>query len=189
MLWEKNVSTTMTGSEDCLNDIHLWAAHFYIDGSLAFWKCLGCGKTCCIREKSLELQDFSTSWIEDPLKLVHIGPFPQRRQRKWIQSDGSILTEGDPSSILYEGLEIPYLEMAHSYTLSAMDGSVIDVFQPAVERIRPHDDHYILTRYQVIESELIKFWCHCFEDSMYEMPNVALPTRTVLLSDLRFLVD
>ena len=71
-----------------------------------------------------EYLDDVNGWIETPPRLIARGPHPPIPDgtMRWITPEGSILYEGDPSSIYHVGLEIPDLDEAHSYTLKGAAG-------------------------------------------------------------------
>jgi hypothetical protein len=106
-----------------------------------------------------------------------------------MTAEGSILTEGDPSSIYFVGRAIPGLFKAHTYVLCDENGQIEEVYAPMREQPWPYTDHYWLIRYQVIGAELVRFESHCYEDSTYEVPNAGEPKRKVILSELQPLPD
>jgi hypothetical protein len=107
--------------------------------------------------------------------------------RKWVTNEGTILEEGDPSSIHFVGEEIPELAEAHKYVKYDEEGKIAQVYEPIREQPWQYTDHYWLIRYQVIGTELVQFESHCFEDSTYEVPNAGEPKQEVILSGLRLL--
>ncbi len=138
-----------------------------------------------------EYLDDVNGWIETPPRLIARGPHPPIPDvtMRWITPEGSILYEGDPSSIYHVGLEIPDLDEAHSYILKGAAGEVLTAYEPYRERLGLYSDHYWLTRYQVIGSELVQFVSHCFEESTYDAPSTSTPKRKIILSGLVLLAD
>ncbi len=48
-------------------------------------------------------------------------------------------------------------------------------------------DHFWLTRYQVIDNELVLFRAHCFEESTLETPSAQKPKKKTILSGLKLI--
>ena len=94
--------------------------------------------------------DAQGGWIKSPPVLLSRGPRPASSNRRWATSEGSILMEGDPSSIHFIGEPIPGLAEAHTYVQYGEDGQVEDVYGPLREHPCLYSDHYWLIRYQVI---------------------------------------
>jgi len=93
----------------------------------------------------------------------------------------------EPSSVHYLGLQIPGLAEAHTYLEVDNEGGIQNRYEPQKERIRLNDDHYMLIRFQVIAGNLVRYKSHCFEDSMYEIPNAKEPDKEIVLSGLKLL--
>ena len=102
-------------------------------------------------------------------------------------SEGAILSEGDPSSTDFEGEPIQGLVEAHTYFKRDENGNILETYEPGRERLGEYDDHYLLTRYQVVGAALVRFESYCFEDSTYAIPNTGKPKQITLLSGLRSL--
>ena len=136
-----------------------------------------------------EYLDSINGWIEFPPRLIVRGPNPPvlGSRRQWITKEGTTLHEGEPSSIYHVGLEIPELDDAHTYTLYDANGNVVTTYEPSRWRMGKHSDHYWLTRYQVIDSALVQFISHCFEESTYDSPSTSTPKLKTMLSGLRLL--
>ena len=182
--WIKANQTFDCSKHSCDTDLHRWVAYFLQSGRLAYWKCEACGQEDRESETYPEQFDVYSCWIDDPLKLISISANPPKSSRKWATKEETILVEAEPSSIHYMGMDIPELAAAHTYIEYNQAGQILRIYEPVKERIRPYDDHYILIRFQVVAGELIRFWIHCFEDSMYEIPNASKPKETVVLSEL-----
>ena len=185
--WIKSSQISDTQNHSCENSIHIWGAHFQQSGRLAYWKCESCGR----EEKQIDivpeaLEKFS-GWIEEPLRLIAIGSDPPKSERKWSTGRQTVLVEKEPSTIHYLGLQIPGLTTAHTYFEYSQKGGIHEIYQPEKRLIRLNDDHYIIIRYQVVENKLIRYESHCFEDSMFEIPNTSEPTESVVLSGLKLL--
>jgi len=106
-----------------------------------------------------------------------------------MTTEGSILMEGDPSSIHHVGLVIPELAEAHTYRVCDENGTVEALYEPSRERLGKHIDHYWLTRYQVVGDSLVRFVSHCFEESTYDSPSTGKPKQTTIHSGLRLLSE
>jgi hypothetical protein len=123
-------------------------------------------------------------WVNCPMKLTASGSQPPTSSRNWGTPMGTILFEGDPSSILFEGVEIPDLTEAHTYIERDPNGKVLSEYQPTFEEDSPYGNHYTLTRYQVVGSDLIQFISYCFEESTFDTPFAGKPKQQVILSRL-----
>lgn len=174
-------------SEQCREGDHIWVAAFYVNGGLAHWQCAGCGETNTKRPEPSwpmdRLADFN-GWIKAPPLLVARGPRPPVSTRRWMTADGSVLVEGDPSSIHHVGLEMPGLGEAYAYTLVDVEEEVLASYEPRRKRMGLHSDHYWLTRYRVVGDALMEFVGHCFEESTYDTPFAQEPRRTEVLTGL-----
>ena len=186
-IWEKLVEGYEPDIEQCQRGKHTWIAFFCQSGRLAFWKCEVCEK----RDREIDQKhvryEYFNGWIEFPLRLVARGTSPLASTRKWITAEGLVLSEGDPSSIHFVGLPIPEITDAHSYMLRESSGRIIDEFEPIREHPCQYNDHYWLTRFQVIDDELVRFRAHCFEESTLGTPFTHEPTQKVILSGLKLI--
>lgn len=174
--------------EGCHQELHLWEAKFYQTGHLAYWACEVCGKP----DREIELQerlDWVNGWIDDPPRLVFIGPTPPKNTRMWALEGGEVLKESDPSTIHFIGLRIPELEVAHTYRRIGKNNEILEEYKPIKERLGLYSDHYWLTRYQVVGTELVRHESHCFEESTYDIPNAKQPKKSVVISGLRPLTE
>ncbi|MBN1315759.1 MAG: hypothetical protein JXA42_09835 [Anaerolineales bacterium] len=170
--------------EPCSQDDHLWLAHFYESGKLAYWQCQQCGLTDRVAGQLPERLDGFSGWIEDPPRLEARGARPPSSTRRWTTPAGTILCEGDPSNINFIGLPIPGLEEAHSYVELGERNAVVRSYEPERQHPRPAYDHYWLVRYQVIGDELVRYKSHCYEDRTYETPFAQEADKSVVLSGL-----
>jgi len=185
-VWKKQNDIKLGHDEKCEQRTHLWVAHFYQSGRLAYWACQYCKEVDRESELAERLEWFS-AWIENPPKLIVWGKRPRTNSRKWETADGYILQEEDPSSIYFIGLEIPELEEANTYTKYDRNNAVIEKYEPTSERMGLYSDHYWQTRYGVIGTELVKFESHCFEESTFDMPNAGKPKKTKILRNLKLI--
>ena len=112
---------------------------------------------------------------------------PPVSTRKWVTVEGTILMEGEPSSIHFVGREIPGLAEAHTYVKYDRNEQVEQTYEPSRERPWKYGDHYWLTRYQVIDTNLVWFKSHCYEDSTYDTPTAGKPKQKIILPGLRLL--
>ena len=120
-MWEKLDKRREPDRALCRQGGHTWVASFFTSGHLACWQFEGCGKS----DRETELGPGPTGlprrleqvsgWIESPAILVARGIDPPVSTRRWMTTEGSILIEGDPSSIHFVGLVIPELAEAHTY--------------------------------------------------------------------------
>jgi len=191
-VWERFEAGREPSREHCWpGDDHTWVAFFFESGRLAHWKCDGCGKID--REPEPwdlpERLDHINGWIKSPPRLIARGPTPPVSARRWGTSEGVILIEGDPSSIHFVGEVIPGLAEAHGYVAVDENGNIEAVYEPGRERLGKYSDHCWLTRYQVVGEALVRFESHCFEDSMYDMPNAGEPKQKMILSGLRLVSE
>lgn len=171
----------------CRPGDHTWVAAFFESGRLAYWQCAGCGQTDRQIESLSERLDWIDGWVKSPPLLMARGPHPPASTRRWATPGGSILIEGDPSSIHFIGLEIPGLTEAHSYVRHAPNGETEAVYEPVRDRPWQYVDHYWLTRYQVMGEVLVRFESHCYQESTYETPHAGEPEQKTILSGLRLL--
>lgn len=171
----------------CAKGIHIWVAIFLHSGQLAYWECGSCKINDGEFETYPEPFDGSSGWIEKPLKLISIGTGSPKSDRKWLTKKNTTLVEMEPSSVHYLGLKIPGLAEAHTYLEVDNEGGIQNRYEPQKERIRLNDDHYMLIRFQVIAGNLVRYKSHCFEDSMYEIPNAKEPDKEIVLSGLKLL--
>jgi hypothetical protein len=172
----------------CQTEEHTWVALFFESGCLAYWECEGCGKT----DREIEQLSERLDWFNGPTKsprLVARGPTPPVSVRKWATAEGAILMEGDPSSIHFEGQEIPGLGEAHTYAKYDKNEEIEQVYEPSMEKPWQYVEHYWLTRYQVVDTTLVQFRSHCYEESTFDTPFADEPKREVVLSELRLLSD
>ena len=95
--------------------------------------------------------------------------------------------EMEPGSIHFLGMQIPGLAEAHTYLEIDKNGEIQSTYAPLKEQIRLYDDHYMLIRFQVVKGNLVRYKSHCFEDSMYEIPNAKEPDMEIVLSGLKLL--
>ncbi|MFH2039364.1 MAG: hypothetical protein ABIJ65_08010 [Chloroflexota bacterium] len=171
----------------CAKGIHLWVAIFLQSGHLAYWEC----RSCSIKDREDETYpepfDISSCWIEKPLKLISIGAKPPKSERKWLTKKNTTLVEMEPSSVHFLGMQIPGLADAHTYHEIENKGGIHSKYEPIKEQIRLYDDHYMLIRFQVVKGNLVRYKSHCFEDSMYEIPNAKEPDQEIVLSGLKLL--
>lgn len=186
MVWQRVPGISVRGFEiratPCPEQHH-WIALFLESGQLAYWQCRDCGLLDRDRLRLAEDLDSLNLWIEAPLILSVYGVAPPHSVRRWQTPAGTVLWEGDPSSIHFYGLALPGLETAHTYEERAADGAMLTVYAPRRERRGPN--HYTLTRYQVLEAALVRFEYYCFEESTFDVPNAHLPQQTVLLTGLQ----
>jgi len=171
----------------CAKGIHIWVAIFLHSGRLAYWEC----RSCQIRDRENETYpepfDTFSPWIENPLKLISIGAAPPGSERKWLTKKKTTLVEMEPGSIHFLGMQIPGLAEAHTYLEIDKNGEIQSTYAPLKEQIRLYDDHYMLIRFQVVKGNLVRYKSHCFEDSMYEIPNAKEPDMEIVLSGLKLL--
>jgi hypothetical protein len=186
-VWESSEDGSKPDKEQCKLGNHTWVAFFFGSGRLAYWQCPGCGKT----DRDIDLLprrlDRISGWIRHPPLLVAHGLRPLASTRKWVTTEGLVLTEGDPSSIHFVGLSIPEITEAHTYVLREKSGKIREVFEPIREQPWQYTDHFWLTRFQVINDELMRFRAHCFEESTLETPFTQEPKKKILLSELKLL--
>ena len=168
----------------CSRVDHVWVAYFLMSGRLAYWKCEGCGLSDREAEPLPEPLDPPGGWVKSPPKLTARGRCPPASARRWAAAGGSILSEGDPSSTHFFGEPIPGLVTAHTYVERDQNGEVLEIYAPSRERTSRYGDHYTLTRFQVVDSALVRFESHCFEESTFDIPNAAKPRQTTVLSGL-----
>ena len=194
-VWEKLDKGHEPSREQCQQGDHTWVASFFRSGHLAYWQCEGCGKSDREIELGLgptglprRLAQFN-GWIEFPAILVARGLVPPVSTRRWMTAEGSILMEGDPSSIHHVGLVIPELAEAYSYRVCDENGTVEVLYEPSRERLGKYSDHYWLTRYQVVGDSLVRFVSHCFEESTYDSPSTSKPKQATIHSGLRLLSE
>ena len=173
----------------CANGIHLWVGNFLQSGKLAYWQCGSCQIKDREHETHPEPLDGTSPWIEDPLKLISTGRQPPKSDRKWLTTRNTTLLEMDPSSVHFLGMQIPGLAEAHSYVEVDKNGEIQSSYEPLKKQIRLHDDHYMLIRFQVMAGNLVRYKSHCFEDSMYEIPNAKEPDEEVVLSGLKLVEE
>jgi len=169
----------------CERDDHLWMASFFRSGRLAYWQCAGCGLTDRETDDLPERVAQTNGWIESPPILAFRGAHPPTSTSRWATDRGTILVEGDPSSIHFVGLPIPGLPEAHSYEERDANGEVQEAYLPSRERHSPYGDHYTLIRFQVVNDELVEFRSYCFEESTFDVPNAHAPRTRVVLSGLK----
>ena len=169
----------------CEQGDHLWVASFFWSGRLAYWQCAGCDltdrETDDLPERVAQIND----WIKSPPTLTFRGTHPPTSTARWATDRGTVLIEGDPSSIHFVGEPIPGLSEAHGYEEIDADGEVQETYAPSRERHSPYGDHYTLIRYQVVDEELVRFESYCYEDSTYEIPNAHEPRTRIVLSGLK----
>lgn len=188
-MWESNEKGNEPSREQCQQGDHRWVAFFFESGRLAYWKCEGCSKADRETEGLPERIERFSGWIKSPPRLVARGLDPPVSTRRWVTTEGSILVEGDPSSIHHVGEVIPGLAEAHTYVECDENQKIETVYEPGRERPGKYSDHYWLTRHQVVGEALVQFRSHCFEESTYDMPNAAKPVQKTILSGLRLLSD
>ena len=188
-VWVKHDEGWKPNPELCLQGLHTWIAVFLESGRLAYWECAGCGEKDRDIGALPERLDTISGWIENPPVLMSRGLQPVTSTRIWETASGGMLEQGDPSSIHFLGNEIPELSEAHTFVKYGENGTVEKRYEPYREQPFPYRDHYWLTRYQVIDTDLVRFTSHCFEDSTYEIPNTSVPKQHVILSGLRRLPD
>ena len=109
---------------------------------------------------------------------------PPVSTRRWLTPAGNQLIEGDHSTVHFHGLAIPELEAAFTYYELDPGGEMLHVLSPERQRSTPYGDHYTLIRYQVQDTQLIRFESHCYEESTYDAPFTGQPRRIVVLSGL-----
>ena len=182
--WMESHRIKTHSSELCSKEEHNWVAQFVQSGALAAWECNCCKIRKIVKENLQEALEAFSCWVESPMILVYTGKKPPISGSCWKTPDNTILFEGSPTSISYLGQRIPSLEKAHAYTLKDGTGRLLESYQPERKRLGIHGDHYILIRYQIVGSDLIRYESHCFEDSTYEIPNTKEPEKRVILSDL-----
>ena len=171
-------------STSCAQGDHLWVAFFARSGQLAYWQCAGCGLADRETEAVPGRLDEINGWVMSPPMLTVRGPHPPASTLRWATGRGTVLLEGDPSSILFAGVPIQGLAEAHTYVEQDEKGEVQAVYAPSRERHSPYGDHYTLTRFQVVERELVRFDSYCYEESTYDVPNAKMPRQKVVLSGL-----
>ncbi len=186
-VWESSEDSSKPDKEQCRLGNHTWVAFFFGSGCLAYWECEGCGKTDRDIEQLPRRLDRISGWIRYPPILVAHEQQPPVSTRKWITPEGLLLSEGDPSSIHFVGLSIPQISEAHTYVLREKNGKIREVFEPLREQPWQYTDHFWLTRFQVIDNELVRFIAHCFEESTLESPFTQEPKQKILLSGLKLL--
>ncbi len=186
-VWESSEDASKPDKEQCKLGNHTWVAFFFGSGCLAYWECPGCGRTDRDIEQLPERLDRISGWIRHPPRLVAHGLQPLASTRKWITTNGLVLIEGDPSSIHFVGLSIPEITEAHTYVLREKSGKIREVFKPFREHPCQYNDHFWLTRFQIIDNELVRFRAHCFEKSTLETPFTQKPTQKIVLSGLKLL--
>ena len=184
-VWESSEDGSKPDKEQCRLGNHMWVAFFFRSGSLAYWECPGCGRTDRDIEQLPQRIDRINGWIKYPPILLAHGPRPLASTRKWITAEGLRLAEGDPSSIHFVGLLIPRITEAHTYLLSETNGKIREEFRPIREHPCQNNDHFWLTRFQVIDNELVRFRAHCFEESTLETPFAQEPKKKTILSGLK----
>ena len=163
---------------------HLWVACFLQSGPLAFWQCDTCGVADREVGRLPEPLESVNCWIKAPARLVAPGPTPPVSHQRWATNHGTTLVQGEPCSTNHVGLAIPDLPRAHSYEELDAQGELSQRHEAGRKRHAPHGDHYTLTRYQVVDDELVLFSSHCFEESTYDSPSTSTPRRKIILSGL-----
>ena len=186
-VWERPEEGHTPDRGQCQRGEHTWVAFFFQSGRLAYWQCIGCGKTDRDTGQLPERLELINSWVESPPQLIARGPTPPASDRRWITSEGTILVEGDPSSIHFVGEAIPGLDQAHTYAEYDENDQIKAVYEPSRERPWEYYDHYWLTRYQVVGETLVQFQSRCYEESTYDTPTACEAEQTVILSGLRLL--
>lgn len=188
-VWERFEKGHKPDPELCRQEEHTWVAFFFESGRLAYWECEGCSKTDREIEQLPERLEWLSGWVKHPPRLVTRGPNPPISTRKWATADGAILMEGGPSSIHFEGVEIPGLAEAHTYIKYIKNEQVEQIYEPSQEKPGQYVEHYWLTRYQVIDTALVRFESHCYEESTFDTPYADEPKQEIVLSGLRLLSD
>ena len=183
-IWVEDWREPLDGQERCDQGDHTWAAVFYESGRLALWRCEVCGLADREIERLHERLDEPSGWIKFPPRLVAQGSHPPEGVRRWATTSGTILHEGDPSSITFVGVPIPALPEAHAYVERDEHGDIVATYEPIHERDSPYGNHYTLTRYQVVDTQLVRFVSFCFEESTYDTPFAGEPVQSVVLSGL-----
>jgi hypothetical protein len=182
--WRKAERESRHSLEQYSQDEHMWEAIFYESGRLAYWKCEACGIADRDTELLPERLEMVSGWVNNLMKLTASGPQIPTSTRRWATTRDTILFEGDPSSILFAGIEIPDIPEAHTYIERDQHGQILSVFQPTFEKDSPYGNHYTLTRYQVVGSDLIYYESYCFEESTFDTPFAGKPKQQVVFSKL-----
>ena len=165
----------------CSNNEHLWEARFYERGSLAFWFCSRCGE---ISRETGSLLETLESASDDAAEVEVHSAEPPVSSRKWVLADGSILSEGDPCSVSFAGVRIPDLPAASEYTLTGSGGEIVRSYKAGRESASNHVGSFILTRFQVVETQLVKYRVHCSKNDTTDQPNVGNAVGIAIISDL-----
>ena len=188
-MWERPEEGSEPSREQCQQGDHTWVAFFFESGRLAYWKCEGCSKTDRETERPPERLGHFNGWAKSPPRLTARGFNPPVSARRWVTTEGSILIEGDPSSIDFVGQVIPGLAEAHTYVECDKNEIIEAVYESDRNRLRKYSDHDWLTRHQVVGEALVRFESHCFGESTYDMPSAGKPKQKTILSGLRLLSD
>ena len=105
--------------------------------------------------------------------------------RRWKTPDGLTLVEGPRRSTDFEGEPIPGLDWSSDFELLDCDGNVLDSFLAVNDQLEKYCDRYGLTRFTVLNDELVKFNAYCYQDSTYEIPHVSSLKQETLIKGLK----
>lgn len=168
----------------CAGGEHRWVARFFQSGQLACWECADCG----LRDRELGPRpaalDSLDGWPQPFPWLTAAGAQPPAGERRWRTAAGTLLVEGDPSSVHFQGELIPDLPAAHSYCELGPAGAILQTFEPGREQVVLYSSHYHLIRYQVVGDALLRYVSYCFEESSFDIPSADAPRVSVVLAGL-----
>ncbi|MBN1315172.1 MAG: hypothetical protein JXA42_06885 [Anaerolineales bacterium] len=182
--WGQLEEGKKSNREQCHRGDHTWVANFFESGHLAYWQCVDCGLKDREVGRLPERLETINGWIEYPPRLIARGHQPAVSTRRWVTPKGTILVEGDPSSIHFVGKVIPGLTKAHTYVEWDESDTIEAVYEPGRVMIGKSYDHFWLTRYQVIDEVLVQFSSYCYEESTYDVPSAGKPEQKIILSGL-----
>ncbi len=168
----------------CEGGEHLWTARFFRSGSLAFWFCQSCGETDReIEQLNEPLEDISGYPDDFPMVVIR-GETPSVQEKKWQLADGSVLVQGEPGSVEFRGFPIPGLPDSHCYVLTIAQTGEKREYTPRYERSSTMEDCFILTRYRIENSKLVKYRIHCCDYSDHRSVRIDEPNGNTILSGL-----
>lgn len=170
----------------CEAGTHIWIAHFYKSGALAYWVCEKCEARINAVAADEEMVLVNGGWPDPFPILVSVGEHPSESQRKWRTRDSHVLVEVEPAANHFMGIDIPEIPFAFSYSVMDEMGNEIARYMPELRRIG-FNEQYWLIRYFVEGYALIQYKVFCYEESTMDLPYVKEAERSVILAGLEII--